>query len=87
LYKAWKKSLHDGRNCMSSLANKNTFSGKKITSEWLSATVADPGGQFAATAPAPEHCGDPLNGAPLMKMRPFLVPIEVETKAEILSLI
>jgi len=50
--------------------------------------VADPGGgQFAATAPAPKHCGAPLNGAPLMKMHLFLVPIEVvETKAKVLSL-
>jgi len=38
VYSLKNESLHDGRNCMSSLANKNTLSGKNITSEWFSAT-------------------------------------------------
>ena len=41
------------------------------------------GGQFGATSP-PNFCSAPLNGAPLPQMRPFLVPMEVETDFKIL---
>ena len=34
----------------------------------------------------PNGCGDPLEWRPLIKMRPFLVPIEIETKTKLLSL-
>jgi len=39
--------------------------------------VANPRGQFGATAP-PNGCG-----ASLIQMRPFMLPIEVETQAKI----
>jgi len=32
--------------------------------------------------PPPNACGDPLTGAPLPLMHPFLVPVEVETEME-----
>jgi len=40
-------------------------------------------GPFGATAP-PNLCGAPLIGAPLPQMRPFLVPMEVETYLKML---
>jgi len=51
-----------------------------------SKTMADPGWKFGATVSLQTAVEFFLNGAPLTKMRPFLVPIEGETKAEILSL-
>ena len=47
--------------------------------------MADPRGRSGATAPTQTAVGPPYNGAPLMKLRHFLVVIEVETKAKILS--
>jgi len=45
--------------------------------------VADPvGGQFGATSPQ-TAVAPSLNGAPMIKMRSFSVPIEAKTKTEI----
>jgi len=52
-------------------------------------TVADPGvvvwGNWGGGLGPQNVCGAPLNGFPFIKLRPFLVPIEVETEIRILQ--
>jgi len=49
---------------------------KELVAKQLFNAVADPGGNFGATAP-PQTAATPLT-----KMRPFFVPIEVKTEAK-----